>query len=305
MALRDASVYFNAKIPQGTKLAVIAIKSDYPALSEYIIDGMLENLVNTGKFTIVDRQQLEAVRAELKFQMSGDVDDNSVQEIGRITGAQSIVLGSASPIGNMWRISIRVLTVTNAEMLGIFNKNIPNAGIIKEFEFTPKASAAPIPQTAPVANTPPAPAIPPTPPPQERKVPTQSVPNDGGESSGHYVLVDNRDGKRYRVIKIGNQTWMAEDLNYKTTDGKYKGGSIPQNLCPSGWRLPFDKDWSTLQANSFPDDITAFSRNSSGPWWSAGSPRLPYFQRSNRIRGGSWTPSSVGYNICNVRCIKE
>lgn len=76
------------------------------------------------------------------------------------------------------------------------------------------------------------------------------------------TLIDERDGQIYVIITIGNQIWMAENLNFGTNAGSYyynDSASYANDfgrlytwttalyVCPAGWRLPSDEDWKELE----------------------------------------------------------
>lgn len=105
------------------------------------------------------------------------------------------------------------------------------------------------------------------------------------------TMTDERDGQTYRTVKIGDQTWMAENLNFETenslciydsvelcaqfgrlyrwSDAMDSAGTWSENgkgcgkgkkcvyqvgwqeprfrgVCPEGWHLPNDNEWSSL-----------------------------------------------------------
>jgi TolB-like protein len=125
-AIRAASDYINKQLPKGNKLVILNIQSEFPALSEYIIDELIANTVNDKVFSVVDRQQLDTIRAELEFQTSGEVSDESAQSIGQMLGAQIIVSGAVSRVGDLYRLRVRALNVQSAQIAGQFNRNIPD-----------------------------------------------------------------------------------------------------------------------------------------------------------------------------------
>jgi len=132
IAIRDASDYLNKNIPHNSKIVILNVQSTSSDLSDYIIDELIANAVNDKIFSVVDRQQLDLIRAEQNFQLSGDVDDNEALAIGRFLGAQTIVSGAVRTLGSGYRITIRALEVQTTRVQGQYNRNIASSTLITD-----------------------------------------------------------------------------------------------------------------------------------------------------------------------------
>ena len=112
-------------------------------------------------------------------------------------------------------------------------------------------------------------------------------------------FVDERDDQTYRTVQIGNQVWMAENLNLELPDaycydddpsncrtyGRLYKWIDAYNYCPDGFHLPTDKEWQTL--------VSYISKNGSGNVAQDVKSEVYWPEPGNNIFGLSILPSGV------------
>jgi len=117
-----ALTYDPSRVTQvGSRLAIAVlpfdVKGEAQKIELSVTDKLVTQLVNLRRFKVMERAALEKVLKEQKLQTSGVVDEKTAVNVGKIAGADAIIIGDISVVGGYAKVTARVIDTETSETI--------------------------------------------------------------------------------------------------------------------------------------------------------------------------------------------
>ena len=75
-----------------------------------------ESLIQSNRFTVIDKSQRDEILDEQKFQNSGACDEDCAVEIGQLVGAEYLMLGEIIGFGDLYQVNIKIINIEKGDV---------------------------------------------------------------------------------------------------------------------------------------------------------------------------------------------
>ncbi len=117
-----ALTYDPSRVTQvGSRLGIavmpIEVKGELSSFGGALTDKMVSQLVNLRRFKVIERTALDKVLQEQQLQVSGVVDDETAVKVGRVAGADAMVIAGVVQYGSGSKVNVRVIDTETSETI--------------------------------------------------------------------------------------------------------------------------------------------------------------------------------------------
>ena len=269
-----------AKGQEDKKVAVFDPVGDVSQNLKIIIREELSNaVVNTLGFTVLERELINKVLAENKFQMTGHVDDGQIGELGKKMGANYVCYASISSVGGNYYISCKMVDVMTAK-IERQNTGITQSGLDDLFSVVSTVSRAMLQQQGTSVKR------------SASKKPTNQHVYDVDESDSNDLIELNMMGLSLLVMPVdaGSTKITWEEANKACLESTAYG--------LDDWRLPNKLEISKMFEHK------SKLRNMQRYWYWSGSPEKENVYYRQAFDADKLAPANAKAKSF-VRCVHE
>jgi len=134
-AVEESAKKAEGELPKGSRVAIAAFESENDNLSDFIMEELIGALVDRG-IEVADRQNLEYVRRELDFQMSGEAKDEDAKSVGKFLAADMVITGQLINVGGQYRYRTSAIHVEKASRESVTRLFVRNDAEMKRMIAT-------------------------------------------------------------------------------------------------------------------------------------------------------------------------
>lgn len=113
---------------QGTEPAIAVLELIANGVDKNVVAGLSDRLrielFNSGKFRVMEREQMQTILHEQAFQQSGCLDQQCAVEVGRLINVSYMVGGSITRINNTFSLSTRIIDVETGKIVRTASQDI-------------------------------------------------------------------------------------------------------------------------------------------------------------------------------------
>ena len=99
-------------------------------MGEVVAEMLVSRLTGKPNITVIERGQLNQIMEELKLSMLGLTEGSNAEKVGKLLGAEAMIVGSVSEVGDKFAISARHVNVGTGQVAFAKEVVIPQAGMI-------------------------------------------------------------------------------------------------------------------------------------------------------------------------------
>lgn len=113
-ALQQTAERFSATIEKGSIVAIAGISSESAEFSDFMLDELTMDFVQTRTLSVANRTKLDAIKKRMSFQSSSMISEEEAQTLGTAVGATVVIYGNIKKIGTNFNLVVQAIGVSDA-----------------------------------------------------------------------------------------------------------------------------------------------------------------------------------------------